>query len=165
VPSEVERLLADLATVRAAIVEAAQRLPQAHRDDAFLGSWSVRDLRAHLIGWDHTNIAALRDLRAGRRPAFYDRSDIDWASYNAELVTRYRLDDWDALLAALRDAQRAFTATYASLSDADLDRDWDGRWLGRTVSLGGLLRAALRDEREHLRQVEAFAAQRTEASR
>ncbi|HWC30857.1 MAG TPA: DinB family protein, partial [Dehalococcoidia bacterium] len=109
---------------------------------------------AHTVGWDYTNVEAIPDFAAGRLPAFFARYDADWGSINAELVARYRVEDWDALMQTLRDAQAAFVAALSDLNDTDLDRR--ASWNGRRVSLRGMLRAISRDEAEHVRQIEAF---------
>jgi hypothetical protein len=111
-----------------------------------------------LIGWDHTNVEALRDILAGSRPAFYARFDPGWAAFNAELVARFEINDWDALVAALRRSQEAFLAAVSALPEEELRRDRGQRWRGHVITIGGILRAALRDEAAHLRQIEAFAA-------
>ena len=50
-----DALIANLVEARKNILNAASALPARQRDEIFLGSWSVKDLLAHLIGWDYTN--------------------------------------------------------------------------------------------------------------
>ena len=151
-----DELLARLARVREAILGVCEALPAARRDERFLGEWSARDLLAHLIGWDRVDIEAIDDLVAGRLPAFYAEHDADWATINARLVRRYRMDDWTALLTAARASQQALSARLRELPEADFGRDHGVRWQGRRVTLRGLLAAARRDEEEHLQQLLAF---------
>jgi hypothetical protein len=151
-------LIDSLARVRGELVEASSSLSAAQRDVAFAGTWDARDLLAHLIGWDYTNLYAVQDFRRGRLPNFYARYDPQWAAYNAELVARHRQEDWDALLASLRRSQAAVFDALRGLPDDDLTSDFGVRWQGRRVTIAGLLRAALRDEREHLAQIRQMAA-------
>ncbi len=53
--------------------------------------WTVREILAHLSGWDDATIGFIRDLMAGREPATPAARGID--VYNAETVaTREGLD-------------------------------------------------------------------------
>ncbi len=133
-------------------------MPAARRDEPFVGVWDLKDLLAHLVGWDRTNLDALNDFLAGRRTAFYDRYDPGWTAYNAELVARYRLDDFAALLDSLAASQRDVVDALRTLSDADLTRERALSRTGRPLTIDGLLRAAIHDEQEHLRQIEVFIA-------
>lgn len=156
-PTSPQEALARLAAVREALVEAANRVPPERRRKPFLGDWDLVDVIAHLIGWDRTNLEAIDDFLAGRLPAFYDAYDPGWASFNATLVARHRRGDWDALLTALRQSFADFQARLSALPGSEIDRDRGVVWRGRTVTIGRLLRAALRDESEHLEQVRRFA--------
>lgn len=110
---------------------------------------------AHLIGWDRTNIEALESFQCGELPAFYAHYEPDWATYNAMLVRRYGREDWDETLSAL---EQSGADVLAALRRPDV---LAGRlpgvvWQGRSVSIAGVLRAAIRDETEHRQQIEAF---------
>jgi hypothetical protein len=156
VMSEIDELLGRFNATRDALIEAAQNVPPDSRETPFAGSWDLKDVIAHTIGWDYTNIEALPDFAAGRLPGFFAEYDADWAAINARLVARYRVADWDALLKSLRASQAAFVAALRNMTDADLDNVIE--WNGRRVSLRGMLRAVDRDEREHVRQIREFAA-------
>jgi hypothetical protein len=151
---DLDGLIADFTATRASLIAAVESVPCELRAIPFVGAWDVRDVIAHTVGWDRTNVAALPDLAAGRLPAFFDRYDADWASINADLVARYRLEDWDALVGSLREAGPAFVKALSAYDDAALDNVV--LWNDRRVSLRGMLRAIPRDEADHVRQIEAF---------
>jgi hypothetical protein len=155
---DLDALIAAFNSTREALVTAVESVPADLRDVPFVGDWDVRDIVAHTVGWDYTNVAALPDFAAGRLPAFFDRYDPDWAAINADLVGRYSLDDWGALVRSLRQAQGAFVEALSTFSDTALDNVVS--WNGRRVSLRGMLRAISRDEAEHVRQIEAFLTER-----
>ncbi len=155
---DLDSLIAEYNRTRKALIEAASSVPAQLRDLPFVGHWDLKDVLAHTVGWDCTNVAALPDFAAGRLPAFFARYDADWAACNAELVSRYRLEDWDALMRSLRESQRAFVAALDAVSDTDLDNAV--LWNARRVSLRGMMRAIARDEAEHVRQIQAFLADR-----
>jgi hypothetical protein len=156
---QIESLLEQFSRARAALIAAASSVPPALRDQPFVGAWDVKDVIAHTIGWDYTNIEALPDFRIGRLPAFFARYDADWAAINAALIARYRVEDWDALMVALHDSQRAFIDAMRGLSDADLDTA--ASWGRRRVSLRGMMRAVSHDESQHVAQVRDFVGKST----
>jgi hypothetical protein len=151
---DLDQLVAEFLATRESLMAAAEGLPQDRRDLPFTGTWDIKDVIAHTIGWDYTNLEALPDFAAGRLPAFFARYDRDWATINAELVERYRVEDWTALMASLRGSGAAFVEALSGLSDTDLDNAV--AWNGRQVSLRSMMRAAVRDEAEHVRQIQAF---------
>ena len=55
-----EALLAGLAQVRAAILATAVSLSPALQEQVFLGTWSIKELLAHLVGWDYANMEAVQ---------------------------------------------------------------------------------------------------------
>jgi hypothetical protein len=62
-----DALVANLVEARKNILNTASALPAKQRDEIFLGSWSVKDLLAHLIGWDQTNHRPHPSGGTGRR--------------------------------------------------------------------------------------------------
>jgi len=156
--SELEALITEFDRVRAELLYAVATVPSHLRHEPFVGMWDVRDVIAHTVGWDYTNIEALPDFRVGRLPAVFARYDNDWAAINADLVARYRLEGWDALMASLHDSQRAFVDAMRTLSDADLKNVT--LWGERRISLRGMMRAVSRDESEHVQQVRDFLTER-----
>ena len=47
-----DQLIAELIAARREMLDAASALPQVEQDTVFLGAWTVKDLLAHLVGWD-----------------------------------------------------------------------------------------------------------------
>lgn len=154
-----EALLAGLAEVRAAIINTAVSLTPAQQEQVCLGSWSIKELLAHLIGWDYANIEAVQALQNGRLPAFYDHHDRDWRSYNALLIERYGQQDFGALIAALRQSHHKLICLAQTVPAGEFTRDRGLRFRGYKVLIGRLLGAELEDERVHLAQIEAFQQQ------
>ncbi len=154
---ELEGLIAEFNRVRDALVDAVSSLPASLRDEPFVGSWDVRDVVAHTVGWDYTNVEALPDFRAGRLPAFFADYDSDWAAINASLIERYRLEDWEALMASMTASRRAFVDAMRRLDDSDLDNV--ALWCKRRITLRSMMRAVSSDESEHVRQVRTFRAE------
>jgi hypothetical protein len=155
---ESETLLAEFNRVRQQLIDAASAVSPQLRNEPFVGEWDLKDVLAHTVGWDYTNIEALPDFRAGRLPAFFNRFDADWAAINADLVARYRSENWDALLASLAESQRAFTDAIRALSDTQLDNV--AMWGKHRITLRGMMRAVSKDESEHVAQIRTFISER-----
>ena len=88
-----DEVISGLVEARACILAAATQLPVEKQDQVFLGTWSVKDLLAHLMGWDFTNVEASQEILECKLPSFYAHHDRDWRTYNAGLVERYKKDD------------------------------------------------------------------------
>jgi hypothetical protein len=82
-----------LVETRRRILDAASSLSPAEQNEVSLGVCSVKDLLAHLAGWDFANIEAVEAILVGRLPSFYSHYDRDWKTLNARLVAEYRKDN------------------------------------------------------------------------
>jgi hypothetical protein len=141
---------------RQALLEVAATVPPEMADTVFLGKWSAKDIVAHLIGWDWANIEAVQAILNDQLPAFYAHHDHDWRSYNAELVRRYRLEDYDALLQAARDSNQALHNRLLTVPADEFERDHGIRFRGYKVTIARLLAAESDDERVHGEQLREF---------
>jgi hypothetical protein len=149
-------LLSALIETRTAILNEASQLSLAAQNTVFLGVWSLVDLIAHLAGWDFTNLAAAMDIQAGKLPGFYAHYDKDWKTYNAELVAKYKCDDFEELLVLVRDSQGQLITYLESVPAEAFEKDFGVRsGRGTRVTIARLLQAELQDEQEHLEQIRA----------
>jgi hypothetical protein len=144
-------LIAGLVQARQSILDQVRLLAPEQQDRVFLGEWTVKDLLAHLTGWDHTNREAVGEILAGQRPGFWAHYDRDWRRYNAQLVAQYRQEDLDEMVAEVEQSHRALIE-YLETVPAD-------EYLKRRP-IQTLLRVEASDEEEHYRQLEAFRAGR-----
>jgi hypothetical protein len=152
------QLISELAAARRDLLEAARALPEAEQDTAFLGSWSVKDMLAHLVGWDHANVEAIAAVRSGQLPGFYAHYDPDWRSFNAGLVRQYRQASLAEALAAAETSHSALRSVVEAIPAEVLFQDHGVRSpRGRKVTIAMLLSAETGDERKHRQQIEEFA--------
>lgn len=151
-------LMNALADVRGRILAEAEALPDDARHRPFVGTWDAGALLAHLIGWDHTNRAAIGEVLNGALPEFYAHHDRDWTDYNAMLVARHKKDDFAALLEDVAASHAALLAAIGQVRAEEIDRDRGIRFRGWKVTIARLLEAERSDEEEHWRQLHAFAA-------
>jgi hypothetical protein len=150
-------LLVALREVRKRTLEIAASLPPSARRLPFLGTWSARELLAHLEGWDHTNARATEELLRGRLPGFYRYADHDWQSYNATLVRRYGGGDYRSLVASVKRSHRGLVRLLEALPSEEIWKDRGIRYRGWRVTIGRLMEVERRDEEEHWRQLVEFA--------
>jgi hypothetical protein len=147
-----DEIISGLVAARTLLLDSAISLAPRAQDEVFLGEWSVKDLLAHLVGWDHTNLSAVEEILAGQKPGFWAHYDRDWKSYNAQLVAEYKRDGFSELATAAEQSHRELI-DYLQTVPAD-------QYLKRR-QIGSLLRAETEDEEEHHRQIQEFNASRT----
>jgi len=146
-----DEIISGLVAARKEILAAVSSLSPAEQDEVFLGEWSVKDLLAHLVGWDYTNLEAVKEILAGQKPSFWEHYDRDWKSYNAQLVAAYKRDDLAELVASAEESHQKLIG-YLQTVPADE--------YVRRKQLASLLGTEAKDEREHHRQVEEFRGRR-----
>jgi uncharacterized damage-inducible protein DinB len=152
-----EHIIAELAAARREILDAAAALPEVEHGTAFLGVWTVKDLLAHLVGWDYANLEGIAAVLAGRLPAFYAHYDADWRTFNAGLVCTYRRASLAESLAAAEESHQTLLAAAQAVPAADFVADHGVRSPGgRRVTLPMLLSAETTDEQKHAKQLRAF---------
>jgi hypothetical protein len=149
-----DRLIADLTEARRFILDTVSALSPAQQDEVFLGAWSVKDLLAHLVGWDYANLEAIQAVRAGRRPAYWAHYDRDWKTFNAHLVATYRREEMADLLAEIALSHRQLIDAVEAVPAEELYLEQGQE------SVAAILRVEVRDEREHGRQIREFAVRR-----
>ena len=149
-----QTLIHELAQARRNLLAEVESLPTARLDEIFLGEWCVKDLLAHLVGWDYTNLEAIQQILAGGTPSFFQYYDKDWRSYNARLVAQYRREPFNALLESAHDSHQALLDLLESLPARQLLSAKAPTPSGRTVSARTLLSAEASDERQHAAQVQ-----------
>jgi len=154
-----QELLSAIIKTRTALLKTASQLSHEAQNTAFLGEWSVKDLIAHLIGWDFANLAAAKDIQAGKLPEFYSHYDEDWKTFNAESVAKYKRDDFEELLALARESQSQLIEYVESIPIKNIEKDFGVRsGKNEKVTILYLLQAELKDGREHLKQIQDFSA-------
>lgn len=151
-----QAVIGQLIEARQAILEAASALPVEKQAVAFLGVWSIKDLLAHLIGWDFANIEAVQAIPGGNLPAFYAHHDHDWQSFNARLVAEHKRGDYAELLAATQDSHRQLIAVLETIPAEAFDKDYAVRFRGYKVTIARTLLAEAKDERTHHGQIQTL---------
>jgi hypothetical protein len=154
-----QELLSAVIETRTAVLQSASQLSHEEHNTVFLGVWSVKDLIAHLIGWDFANLAAAKAIQAGKLPEFYTHYNKDWKTFNASLVAKYKRDDFEELLALSRDSQGQLIEYLESIPAENIGKDFGVRFgANEKITILYLLQAELKDGQEHLKQIQEFIA-------
>ena len=151
-----DNIISALTQARRKILHVAYTLPPEKRDEVFLGVWSAKELLAHLVGWDYTNIEATKSILSGELPEFYSHHDRDWASYNALLVERHKIEDYAELLHSVEASHRALADLLATVPADEFEKDRGVRYKRLKVTIARLLQAEADDEEEHYQQIKEF---------
>ena len=151
-----EWIISEMQRVRSELLTEVAALSRKERDTVFLGIWSVRDLLAHLAGWDYANLKAAKSILAGELPSFYEQKDRDWQTYNAMLVKKYGSNNFRELLATLRGSQKKLIDHLQTIPPEDFNRDFGVRFRGYKVTIQRLLEADVKDVRIHHQQIVDF---------
>jgi hypothetical protein len=154
-----EQLITRLGEVRREILAQAASLPLSKQDEVFLGVWSVKDLLAHLVGWDFANLAMAQEILAGKLPGFYAYYDHDWRSYNSQLVARHKVDDLTELLSSVQASHEQLVEFLRTVPAEEFGRDRGLRFRGYRVTIAAELDVEIRDEEKHCQQLKDFVGQ------
>jgi len=151
-----EWIISKLQRVRSELLTEVAALSPKERDTVFLGIWSVRELLAHLAGWDYANLEAAKSILAGKLPAFYEQKDRDWQTYNAMLVKKYKSNNFRELRATLKDSQKKLVDYLQTVPPEEFNRDFGVRFRGYRVTIQRLLEADIKDVQIHHQQIVDF---------
>ncbi len=151
-----DEILDALVETRQGILDVISKLTEAERERVFLGVWSVKDVLAHLIGWDYANLEAVRYVTASQLPPFYNHYDRDWKTYNAALVAKYKLDSFDEMLVQVKDSLRQLIEFLKTVPPEAFNQDFGVRFRGVKVTVRRLLEADIKDVQLHRQQIVDF---------
>jgi len=149
-----DQILSALIETRQHIIHQAREISAKDRDRVFLGIWSVKDLLAHLVGWDHSDLEAVNAVMSGRLPAFYEYHDHDWKKYNSILVAKYKRSSFRELMSALDHSHSELVEFLKTVPAEIFNKDFGVRFRGYKVTVQRLLESETKDEQTHSRQIE-----------
>ena len=152
-----DRIISELVETRSKILDAASSLSPEQRDEVFLGIWSVKDLLAHLVGWDFANMEAAKQVLVGKLPGFYADYDRDWKSYNARLVAEHKRDSFAELLSLVEESHQKLIDLLEMIPAEEFHKDRGVRFRGYKVTIARLLQAEIDDEKTHHTQIREFS--------
>jgi hypothetical protein len=147
-----EELLNEAAREYKALHEALQGLNESQMTEVWLGTWSVRDIVAHIAGW-HTEMApALERLTRGERPIREGVSYDDVDAWNARFTEARRRTTVADVLLELDKTHESFLRAAAAVP---AERFQPGKTAWKIVD-----GSSAHHYREHAEQVRAWRATR-----
>ncbi len=124
------------------LLQAVEGLSDEAATRVWYGTWSVRDIMAHIAGWHREMASALQRVARGERPTpeGVDYSDAD--AWNARFAQAHADTPWPQMLQELRASKDALLAAARQVPE---DRFEEGR-----VAYRILHNAAIDHYREHI---------------
>lgn len=119
-----------------------------------VGSWSVKDVLAHIAFWERYAANVVRAARHGQLPQL-DVEDLT-ESRNASVVAQYYLTPLGAVIAGWHAAREELLEQIEWLSEADLNDPQRFPWNEGRSLLDRIAANSYAHEREHIDQIRAW---------
>jgi hypothetical protein len=147
-----EELLNRAAQEYKAFYQALDGLNETQLAEPWLGTWSVKDIVAHIVGWHREMTPALERLARGERPILEGVSYDDVDAWNAKFAAAMRDEEVTDVLLAFDKSHEAFLHAAANVPEA---RFQAGRSAYKIVDLN-----SAHHYKEHGDQIRAWHASR-----
>ena len=115
--SRKQELLNEAALQYRAFHEAIHGLNEEHLTEVWLGTWSIRDIIAHISGWQREMIPALERLARGERPIPVGVSYDDVDAWNTTFAAAKRETEVTEVLLELDRSHERFMHAAAQVPD------------------------------------------------
>jgi hypothetical protein len=86
-----DELLSQFTEIREEFIEILDRFPPARRGEVLFSDWNLKDVVAHLTGWDRYFIDILDALRTGHAPPYWG----NMTKFNEAAVQKRRKSSWE----------------------------------------------------------------------
>ncbi len=123
-----------------------------------VSGWTVRDILAHLIGWNRHIVRGAQQILSGELPYYDVDPGPDYSKVNAALVREYGDVDRAALLARLAASTAELTEFLRAIHPAEWDRDFGVRHDSETLTVKSTVDDLIADYDYHQRQIEELRA-------
>jgi len=147
-----QELLDAAARESRAFHEAVKGLNEAHLTEVWLGSWSIKDIVAHIVGWHRELAPALERMARGERPILEGKRYEDVDAWNARFTAAARGTEVADLLLQLDGSHEAFMRAASGVPE---ERFEAGKTAYRIVDQN-----TAHHYREHAEQIRAWRARR-----
>jgi hypothetical protein len=138
------------------LLATVSKLDDAAMTTRFYGDWNVKDIIAHIAGWQHTMTGAMERMARGELPTpeGVDYSDAD--AWNAKFVAAMEPQNPSTVLA---DLKQSFANYLRAASALPADRFGEGKTVNRLLEASGY-----GHYREHLPAIKDFVAKAAPAA-
>jgi hypothetical protein len=124
-----------------------------------MNGWAIRDVTAHLIGWNIYTIKGCQQLRKGELPFYFLDPGDDFCKVNAVLVREYDSKDKKELIAQLDASLVKLKDFLITVGPADWETDFGVTYRGYTITIKNTIDNLARDYDNHRQQIEKWAAE------
>jgi len=150
---EKERFIADWNHGHEMIAQLLQDLEATHRESSELyPTWTIKELLAHLAGWDDACIASLRAFARGDAPATPASRGID--PYNASTVHEREALSLDHVIKEWSLSRKEFIAAIRELPDEKVSEAFVMPW-GSRGTLADMVKIFAEHDVEHAEEIRA----------
>lgn len=144
---EGERLIEQLGKARTAMQRALSRVDK-HRE--ICPGWTVKEVLAHISGWDAVGTSTVRAHMAGEKPPLLEARGID--AYNAYVVAGSETLTYEEVVQQWKLARRQFVNALAETPPEQLRDRVQFPW-GETGNIARLVSILVEHEREHATEI------------
>jgi hypothetical protein len=116
-----------------------------HRMEIYPG-WRIKEVLAHLIGWDDVTILAVQDFVAGNPPLMTAMRGIDY--YNSQTVAERKDLDYDQILREWEWVREQLMRMLDQLAEENLAATIITPW-GPSLSIETVMNIMIDHEKEH----------------
>jgi len=140
------------AEVREQVLHAIRRFPAQRREDELFGEWTLKDLVAHLTGWDVYFTTILSCLETGEKAPYWGNMN----KFNEASVGKRRDSSWKKVYDEFVAAGREFIRCYGQLSDKAAERRF---WKSKSYTPASIVRINIHHyAKSHLPEIEKVLA-------
>ena len=134
----------------AALTAALDGLDERAMTTVFYGTWSVKDIVAHIAGWQHLMTEAMERMARGEKPTpeGVDYSDAD--AWNARFAAAMTAQNATTVVADLKQSFANYLRAARAISD---DRYGEGKTINRLIETSGI-----GHYKEHLPAIQEYKA-------
>ncbi len=116
------------------LLATVEKLDERAMNKTFYGDWSVKDILAHIAGWQHTMAGAMERMGRGEKPTpeGVDYSDAD--GWNARFAGAMRAQNATTVVADLKQSFANYMRAARAIPE---DRYGDGKTINRLLESSG----------------------------
>lgn len=127
-------------------------LPAINANMEIYPGWTIKEVLAHLAGWDNSTIQALQSFKAGEPPQLTAMNGLD--VYNSQSVAEHKELTLDQTVNEWESVRGQLLPLIEQLTDADLAALIVAPW-GQSISVLQLLSIMVGHEEEHAEIIQA----------
>lgn len=155
-----EAVIDKLQRARKKIIDLIEPLPEETWKEVFLGTWCLKDVAAHFIGWDGENLKSIKEICLGTLPSCFEHYDENWVSYNKLLVARYKKGNKSELIAAMNASHTRYVDALKNIPEDLFYKDFGIRWQRYKITVAVNASYEASDEKIHTQQIVRWVRKR-----